>query len=172
MKTLATGGCSKAVAPLGEAQEERRSRMVEIEEYFQNQADRFVENRMRALLAGFADPVAIYTTSHVAVLTGAVQMRAVIERYRAQIAAAGICAIRTEVLSQTADGDRISARVDWRHLRQDQAQIGLSRTRCFCRRGSEGQLLVEMIEYMEAAFPLVLARMMNRNFPEALRLRN
>lgn len=125
----------------------------DVAEFCQDYADEFATGNLSALVSRHVLALAVYRPDGLHVRMTREDLLAALRRQRSLAVAAGMARIRVSVLllEDMRDG-RLPLLVEWSFLDIDDREIARNRMRHYCRRGPDGQLLVEMVEILRFGF--------------------
>jgi hypothetical protein len=116
-------------------------------------ATAFREGRLDRLSAHYLYPLAIYSPDGLWLEGSPAETAEIIFRRRAAALKAGMRDIRVTIGAVSEeDGGRLRAEVAWDFLGAGGQDIDRSELKYYCRRGADGALRVEMIEFARLAF--------------------
>jgi hypothetical protein len=113
----------------------------------------FKEGKLEVLSSHYLYPLAIYSPIGLWLEANPQETAEMIFRRRAAALRAGMADVRVTV-GETTEGvmGRLAVDVAWDFLNAAGQAIDRSELRYYCRRGADGQLRVEMIEFSRLAF--------------------
>jgi hypothetical protein len=127
---------------------------LEATAFCQKMAEAFVAGDVETIAALHVVPLAVYLPDGLEVRMTRAELAAVIAKRRALALEVGMADIRSIVLVIDAMEDgRLPLTCEWVFLDRDGRPITRNRMRLFCRRSSEGELLIEMVEMVRFGFP-------------------
>jgi hypothetical protein len=113
----------------------------------------FKEGRLDRLSAHYLYPLAIYSPIGLWLEANPQETAEMIFRRRAAALKAGMADVRLTVGNATEEvAGRLTVDVAWDFVNVSGQRIDRSELRYFCRRGSDGNLRVEIIEFSQLAF--------------------
>jgi hypothetical protein len=125
----------------------------DVADFCQDYANEFASGDLEALAARHALALVVYRPQDVSVRLTREDLVAALRRRRAPAVAAGMTRIRATVLVIDAMcNGRLPLMIEWSFLDAQGKEIARNRMRHYCRRGADGQLIVEMVEILRWGF--------------------
>jgi hypothetical protein len=125
-----------------------------IQKLLQSMASNFQNGDIDKVAACFAEPLAIFADGEVVLEATASYVPELIFRMRAEAVSRGMARVKIQIreLDDDVNGRRPVV-VDWVFLSASGTEVGRSSVRYYCAPQADGMLRIEMVEYLEIAFP-------------------
>ncbi len=114
----------------------------------------FEKGDLEAVARHFSEPLAIFANGQFMLEATASRVPELIFRMRAEAIARGMASVRLEIINfRPTRNNRTPVVADWHFIAANGKEIGTSRVCYYCAPDRRGELRVEMLEYIEIAFP-------------------